>query len=53
VGRFTGADDANTFKNTGGPCTYAGGGLFGLNPVEVVMPDGRSNRVFDFAAPAT
>ena len=35
---------ANAFKGRGGPCNYAGGGLFGLNPVDV---DGHD--VFDFA----
>ena len=35
---------ANAFKNAGGPCNYAGGGLFGLNPVRVEGLD-----VFDFA----
>lgn len=29
-----------------GPCNYAGGGLFGLNPVEI---EGRESRVFAFA----
>lgn len=33
VGRWTGAGEAATFKGAGGPCNYAGGGLFGLNPV--------------------
>lgn len=35
-----------------GPCNYAGGGLFRLNPVEVVFPDGEKAWAFDFA-PAT
>ena len=39
----------NTFKNTGGPCDYAGGGLIGLNPVEIVMEGERNTRVFEFA----
>ena len=30
-----------------GPCNYAGGGLFRLNPV-IVMMDGKENDVFDF-----
>ena len=33
----------------GGPCMYAGGGLFKLNPVTVVSPDGTQNQVFAFA----
>jgi hypothetical protein len=44
VGRWAGAGDENTFKKAGGPCNYAGGGLIGLNPLEV--GDG---RYFDFA----
>ena len=31
---------------TGGPCDYAGGGLFRLNPVEIA---GKVDRLFDFA----
>jgi hypothetical protein len=32
-----------------GPCNYAGGGLFGLNPVTVVMEDGKERSTFEFA----
>ena len=32
-----------------GPCNYAGGGLFRLNPVTVVFPDGSESEYFDFA----
>ena len=32
-----------------GPCTYAGGGLFRLNPVQVEMDDGSKVDMFDFA----
>lgn len=46
VGRYTGAGGEKTFAKKGGPCDYAGGGLIGLNPVEV---DG--TRVFAFATP--
>lgn len=31
-----------------GPCNYAGGGLIGINPVEVVA-DGHTHRMFEFA----
>lgn len=31
-----------------GPCTYAGGGLFRLNPVEVVHENGTSSFLFAF-----
>lgn len=33
-----------------GPCTYAGGGLFRLNPVKL---EGRKDGVFAFADPET
>jgi len=49
VGRHMDAGDAAAFKKNGGPCNYAGGGLFKLNPVEVVMPDGRTIQSFSFA----
>ena len=45
VGRWLGADGSKTFKGKGGPCNYAGGGLIGMNPIEV---DG--TRMFAFAA---
>jgi hypothetical protein len=32
-----------------GPCNYAGGGLFRLNPVTVVDPEGREHGLFAFA----
>ena len=35
-----------------GPCTYAGGGLFRLNPVTVTYPDGTIGQAFDFAPAA-
>jgi hypothetical protein len=31
------------------PCDYAGGGLFGLNPLLVEDLDGKSHRLFAFA----
>ncbi len=52
VGRWIAADDAKTFKREGGPCNYAGGGLFKLNPV-IVTYDGGEHEVFDFAPPPT
>lgn len=36
-----------------GPCNYAGGGLFRLNPVCIVEPDGREHNVFAFDEPQT
>ena len=36
-----------------GPCNYTGGGLFKLNPVRVIDPEGEEHQMFDFAdAPA-
>lgn len=32
-----------------GPCNYAGGGLFAINPVHVIMPDGEKRDTFEFA----
>lgn len=34
-----------------GPCDYAGGGLFRLNPVHVVMDDECTRETFEFGAP--
>lgn len=42
VGRWMGSEK-EIFDKSGGPCNYAGGGLFGLNPIKV---DDQS--VFDF-----
>lgn len=33
-----------------GPCNYAGGGLFQLNPVTVTFPDDSTLKVFKFAS---
>lgn len=48
VGRWL--DEArDAFEGDGpGPCNYAGGGLFGLNPVRIVDQPGLA--LFDFAA---
>ncbi|MFH1609603.1 MAG: VVA0879 family protein, partial [Candidatus Bipolaricaulota bacterium] len=41
---------AEAFVDRGkGPCTYAGGGLFRLNPVEVVDEKGGIHEVFAFS----
>lgn len=48
IGRWTGAPDKLTFRKAGGPCQYAGGGLFRLNPVTVTDGDVTHN-LFDFA----
>lgn len=36
-----------------GPCNYAGGGLFGLNPTTVVLGPDKTTRLFAFAEPKT
>ena len=53
VGRWVeGSQDA--FEQNGpGPCNYAGGGLFRLNPVHITMPDGEVVQAFEFAPEAT
>lgn len=51
VGRWTGAA-REAFGTGDGPCNYAGGGLFRLNPVAVVDPDGHVTHAFAFADPA-
>lgn len=51
IGRWVKGDDAKTFKKKGGPCQYAGGGLFKLNPITVIDEAGKEHRVFDFASP--
>jgi len=43
VGRWTGSE-RQMLEEGDGPCNYAGGGLIGINPLEV---DGQ--RCFDFA----
>jgi hypothetical protein len=50
VGRWSGAA-REAFGKGDGPCNYAGGGLFRLNPVAVVDPDGHVMHVFAFAEP--
>ncbi len=52
VGRWTGAGAAATFKKAGGPCNYAGGGLFKLNPIAVIDAEGKEHHVFEFAEAA-
>ena len=51
IGRFIeGSKRAFGDKRGNGPCDYAGGGLFRLNPVQVVLPEnGKVHSVFDFA----
>jgi PRTRC genetic system protein C len=49
IGRWTGGDDKNSFRKAGGPCTYAGGGLFKINPVQVRVESGAIIQTFAFA----
>ena len=50
IGRWSGAKrEAFTPKQTNGPCNYAGGGLFRINPVRVEFPDGMVMDAFAFA----
>lgn len=48
VGRFLPKRE-DAFQPGKGPCNYAGGGLFRVNPVTVVRDDGAESYVFDFA----
>lgn len=48
VGRWSGVK-REAFGQGPGPCNYAGGGLFGLNPVSLTMPDGKPRPIFEFA----
>lgn len=48
VGRFLPSRE-DAFQPGRGPCNYTGGGLFRVNPVMVVRPDGAESYVFDFA----
>ena len=51
VGRWIeGSRSAFEDKGTG-PCTYAGGGLFRLNPVTVRGPGDAEHQMFEFAEP--
>jgi hypothetical protein len=47
VGRWAGAK-REAFGKGPGPCDYAGGGLFGFNPVLVIPEGGEGYRVFAF-----
>lgn len=49
LGRWKGGDPEKTFQRSGGPCDYAGGGLFRLNPVKVLFDEGKEIFVFEFA----
>ena len=50
VGRWTEAKRQAFGGDGPGPCNYAGGGLFAINPI-AVEKDGKIHRVFDFSDP--
>lgn len=50
IGRYLYGGVSDAFSGEPGPCNYAGGGLIGINPVRVLLPDGGTIDVFDFAA---
>lgn len=47
VGRWMPETKGEIFAKSG-PCNYAGGGLFGLNPVRIVLDNGKEHRIFAF-----
>lgn len=49
IGRHVGAARRAFGGEGSGPCDYAGGGLFRLNPVRVLCSDGDVLRLFEFA----
>jgi len=53
IGRWIPGSKEAFDKTKTGPCTYAGGGLFKLNPVTVVFPDGKEQHAFEWAEPPT
>lgn len=48
VGRYL-PTQHEAFHMGKGPCNYAGGSLFAINPVDVVMSNGNVRRTFAFA----
>lgn len=52
VGRWMPESTATIFEKGKGPCNYAGGGLFRLNPVLVKDGD-REQQCFEFDRPAS
>ncbi|TXM65846.1 VVA0879 family protein [Methylobacterium sp. WL120] len=50
IGRYLLAEPRDAFAEEGkGPCNYAGGGFFRLNPIHVSDEDGKLHQLFDFA----
>lgn len=52
VGRWKGGRPAKTFRRSGGPCDYAGGGLICINPVIVTVDGHERLNIFEFAESA-
>lgn len=52
IGRWLPGEPRDAFTGKGpGPCNYAGGGLFGLNPVRVEYKGSDPIDAFEFAPP--
>ena len=52
IGRhIAGSKEAFSDDSRSGPCNYAGYGLFDLRPIQIVMGDGSTQKVFAFASP--
>jgi hypothetical protein len=51
VGRWIPTSKGQLWDKNGGPCNYAGGGLFRLNPLTVIDAEGREHSIFEFGAP--
>ena len=49
IGRYDGKHMEVPLFSKKGPCNYAGGGLFPLNPVIVTCADGHEEHLFEFA----
>jgi hypothetical protein len=49
VGRFAGNPREPFGEKGAGPCNYAGGGLFRINPQPVLDEHGKTHSVFAFA----
>ena len=51
VGRWLGRRSGKTFDGDDCPCDYAGGGLFGFNPVIIDVGDGKTLAMMAFVEP--
>ena len=47
IGRWLDPSPPESKKSKGGPCNYAGGGLFRLNPVKIEL-EGETHQLFAF-----